>query len=515
MIGKEIKKTSMKSFKKNYWRSVAIAFFVALMLGNLKMNTPVVIHDNISNITSTHMPVLSSINSEIFKETVERITNIKTNITSYKPTRGILANIFNNVTSSNNFFFGILNSLNQLLFHEHLWASLIILLGAILSLLYWYFFQNVLIVGNARFFLENRNYPETNFKRVLLPFKIKKIRKISYTMFIKTIKELLWWFTIIGGFIKHYAYALVPFILAENPEIKASDAIKLSESMMQGHKWELFKIDLSFILLQILDLFTFHLIGIIIINPYKSCCRAEFYMQTRTLAKNKKITNSEQLKDTYLEQVGEIYPKENYLYPEINHKWLNTDFNRNYSVISLILMFFTASIIGWIWEVGLHLFQYGSFVNRGTLHGPWLPIYGWGVVILLVVLKKFRNHPILTFLLAIILCGAVEYGTSWYLEITKGMRYWDYDGFFLNLHGRICLEGLMAFGIGGCAFIYFGAPFFDSIYENINPNIKLLFCILFITFFVIDNLYSSKFPNSGEGVSNELKTQENLIITVT
>lgn len=510
-IRKEIKKNAKKVLKRNYWRSVAVAFFVAFMLGYLNLTTPITVHKNISTIATNNIPILNSINSDIANETLEKLTNIKTNITNYKPTKGLLANIFNNITASKSFIFGLLNSFNQLVFHDHIWESIIILIGAALSFLYWALIQNVLNVGESRFFLENRNYSKTNFKRVLLPFRIKKLKNTIITMTYVFIKEFLWFFTIIGGFIKHYAYKMVPYIIAENPGIEYKEAIELSEKMMQGHKWELCKLDLSFLGWHLLDILTFHIIGIIYVTPYKKCCLAEYYMNIRNLAKKNNIKNSELLKDTYLEIEGEKYPSEKYLYEEKKYKWLNTDYNQDYSILSLILMFFQASIIGWIWEVGLHLFQYGNFVNRGTLHGPWLQIYGFGSIFLLILLKKWRNNPALTFILSMIVCGTIEYFTGWYLEIFKNAKWWDYNGFFLNLHGRICLEGLIAFAIGGCLFIYFLAPLFESIYNKISKKVKIILCIILTILFTIDFIYSSKYPNTGEGITTDYQTK-NIII---
>ncbi len=510
---KETKKQARQTLKKNYWRCVAITFFIAIILGSYKITEKHLITYQNNTFTIQNEPFTTSINSEIVNDTIEAIGNINTSISSYKPTRGVLANVFNNITSSGNFIFGLLNSFNQLIFHERVWASIIILLGAILTFLYWFLIQNVLKVGEARFFLENRNYKKTNFHRLLFPYKVKKEKNISLAMMRKTLQEWLWFLTIFGGVIKHYSYYLVPYILAENPNLKGKEAIKLSREMMQGHKWLLFKLDISLMGWYILDILSFHLIGIIFTTPYKKCCMAEFYMQVREYAKEKEIENVTSLKDIYLEKTGELYPSENGLFKETEtKKWLHTNYNKNYKIDSLILMFFAAGVTGWIWEVGLHLFQYGSFVNRGSLHGPWLPIYGWGLILLLILLKKCRNNPILTFLLAIIVCGTIEYATGWYLETFKNLRYWDYDGFFLNLHGRICLEGLIVFGLGGCAFIYFAAPFLDSIFEKIKPNIKVILCIVLTLLFIIDSVYSSKHPNTGEGVSQNFQIKKDFKI---
>ncbi len=497
---KNVKKEARQVLKKNYYRIIAVAFFIMVALGT--------IHIFKSRITipsfSIRTPFHYSFNADILRETIERVGHFS--LYSYKPTRGILANIFNNITSSGSFIFGGLNSLNQLLFHERIWESLIILLGAILSFLYWFFIRNVLQVGEKRFYIENQNHKKTYFTRIFLPYRIKKLKSISLTMFYKTVVEWLSYLTIFGGFYIHYSYLLVPYILAENPGIYGKEAIQLSKDLMKGHKWELFKFDLSFIGWTLLDICTLHFLGVLYVRPYKECCLANYYFQIRSEGIKKKVSNYKFLCDKELLKKEDHYSNKNYLYPiKSTKKWFKPDYNRDYSLSSYILMFFTASIIGWLWEVGLNLFQYGFFANRGTLHGPWLHIYGWGLLLILISLKRFRKQPVLTFVLVMVLCGALEYGTAWYLETFKHARWWDYDGFFLNLHGRICLEGLLAFGVGGILFIYYLAPLLDSLYAKIPKKIKLGLCIILSILYVFDFAYSSKHPNIGDGVAQSLQ----------
>ena len=180
------------------------------------------------------------------------------------------------------------------------------------------------------------------------------------------------------------------------------------------------------------------------------------------------------------------------------------DYKQNYDIMSYILFFFTFAFVGWCWEVFLHLANDGVFVNRGTMFGPWLPIYGAGGLLILVLLKPFRDKPGILFLLSFILCGIVEYSTAWYLETFKLMKWWDYTGYFLNIHGRTCLEVLIVFGLGGCAFTYLCAPLLNNIYKKFKPNIKRFACILLIMFFTIDLVYSKYHPNTGEGISTPI-----------
>ncbi len=490
MNKKQMKKKAMKAFKKNYWRCVAVAFLVSI-LGGFYLIFP---HSFTSHDT----------NFNIMGELFESITHIS--ISTYHPTRGILANLFNNITASGNFIFGILNSLNQLFFHEHIKAGIIILLGAILTFLYWFFIRQVLIVGENRFFLENKNHFKTPWNRIFLPYKIHHLKEISCTMARKTIYEWLWWLTIIGGIWKHYAYALVPYIIAENPGITGKKAIQLSQEMMKGKKWQLFLLDCSFLLWYILDLLTFHLLSIVFVRPYRKCCLIEFYFAVKKEAKSKQISNCELLCDDALLLKKAIYDDKDFMYPVTKSKInLKAKDQTNYSITSYILLFFIAAIIGWLWEVGFHLFRYGSLVNRGVLHGPWLPIYGYGMISLLILLKKFRNKPFLTFILAMLICGVIEYSTSVYLEYSKGYSWWDYDGYFLNINGRVCLEGVIAFGLGGCAFIYFFAPAIETFLEKINKNVKIILCVILISGFIIDSIYTTDHPNSGEGITKTIE----------
>lgn len=101
---------------------------------------------------------------------------------------------------------------------------------------------------------------------------------------------------------------------------------------------------------------------------------------------------------------------------------------RSYTVLNLVMMFFIFSFVGWLWEVTLALIAEGAFVNRGTLHGPWLPIYDAGGIIILVMLKRLRSHPLLTTLAVVLL---VIYGIDQAYSMANpniGSGITDYKG---------------------------------------------------------------------------------------
>ena len=449
--------------------------------------------------------------------------------------------------------------------------------------IYWYvkyFLRAVYHVTTRRMFLESRVYNKVGMHRFLFLIRTRKMCRVFWVMLVKTVYETLWLVTVVGYVIKLYSYYLIPYIMAENPSLKANEAITLSRNMMQGHKWELFKLNLSFLGWDVLRILTMGLLGIFFVAPYKSMTYAEYYARVREESKAKSIEGIEKLNDRYLfekadaetlheayREFDEIinrplpeievsngfmgilknwfgillvnvpgekeyeeakaqrihaqklkdavygikYPMRLFTLPEYEKRkgFDNIYYIRNYSIPSLVLMFFTFSLIGWLWEVSLHIVQTGMFVNRGVLYGPWLPIYGSGGIMILLLLKKLRTNPVKEFFSAVLLCGIIEYMTSWYLEITNdGMKWWDYSGYLLNLNGRVCAEGLIVFGIGAMFTVYFAAPMLDNIYRKIKMKYLVVITVVLIMAFVADNIYSHFHPNEGEGITCHMTDRE-------
>lgn len=488
--------------------------------------------------------------------------------------RGVLAGFVNSVTSGS-ILVTLIAAVNSMVGSAGITVFLFIVLSLLLALGAWVFLFNMYTVVSRRIFLEGRVYEKLTIQRFAFLLRVKRWTKVSLTMALASLYQMLWALTIVGGIIKRYSYFLVPYIAAENPDISPKKAVNLSRKMMHGHKWECFVFELTYWGWDVLGSLTFGLTAIFYSNPYKTAAFSEFYVQMRDLAKEKKIEGCELLNDRYLfekadEDVifeaygdslasvweeeeqepeklrgvagflanvlgitvinrqderayeeyrngqskyqmikaaveGVVYPERLFPIPEAGkrQKLETLRYMRRYSVWSVILLFFAFSFMGWVWEVSLHLITDGVFVNRGVLHGPWLPIYGTGGVMILAVLNKFREKPLVEFLLTIVLCGCVEYFTSWFLEIThNGEKWWDYSGYFLNLNGRICAEGLLVFGLGGMAIVYVAAPLLDDLIRKIPYKILIPVCITLLAVFGADEVYSNRHPNTGKGITD-------------
>lgn len=133
----------------------------------------------------------------------------------------------------------------------------------------------VIQLGYAQFLL--KQYNRANFEVKDLFSQFERFGQAFLQRFLRILYTSLWSLLfIIPGIVKSYAYAMTPFIMAENPEMTASEAITASKEMMDGHKGELFTLDLTFIGWELLCLLTLN-IGHLWLNPYKNAAYAVFY----------------------------------------------------------------------------------------------------------------------------------------------------------------------------------------------------------------------------------------------
>ena len=485
---------------------------------------------------------------------------------------GVFAYLVDAATSGS-FLVTAFSALNSLLGSRSVALGILTGLAFLGVFAVWFFVQNMYAAVSRRIFLEGRVYEKVPAQRFLFFFRVKRWAKVSWTMFVTAVLQFLWSLTIVGGIIKHYSYILVPYIAAENSDVKAREAITLSRKMMHGHKWECFVFELTFLGWEALGVLTFGLTAICYSNPYRVASFSEYYAGLREKSLNIRLPGTELLNDRYLfekpertvaesayadvlelmgqpvedmpeltgfrgfmarnfgilfsdspkEQAyeksqadqllirsrkealeGKAYPERLFPLPETEKRPRveTSHYLRHYSIWSLLLMFFLLSFVGWIWEVMLHLVAEHELVNRGMLHGPWLPIYGAGSILILVLLNRLRSRPALEFVSAVVLCGLVEYFTSYFTELThNGQRWWDYSGYFINLNGRICGEGLLVFGLGGVLVVYLLAPMLDDFIRRIPRKVLIPVCLTLVLCFLGDQAYSSKVPNAGKGIT--------------
>lgn len=590
-----LKRDARGSLKRHY------LFFVVACLLAVFMDAEFITSDYLINMRSTFFDIFSnsSIQINVDPETEEKIKegvkvldddadifrdNVRNQletanqkITSpegsmvFGRTKGVLNQIIDFV-AGDTFFSHMYSTVSSIMGDPRAANIAIISLLAVVSFTYWLFVRNLFVAVIRRIFLEGRIYKKVPVSRYLFFIRMKRWRRSAITMGLLWIIEFLSSFTIVLYPVVRFGFFLVPYIIAENPDIKTRDALKLSWRMMRGNKWTLFKIIISILGWNILNVFTLGVFGILYTNPYKICIYSEFYARVREAARQNEIEGVEQLNDIYLfakadnnslmdayndvmdelaagkysldglkgrnkfiadhfgvvlwntkdemeyeaneerrvklfayknEAEGESYPSRLSPIPEQRKlkSLAHIHYMRHYSLPSLAALFFIFAMFGWVWELFFYYVQQGKIINRGVLHGPWLPIYGVGGLIVLIFLFVLRRRPVLHLIATVILCGVVEYFGGWALEMIFDKKWWDYSGYFLNIDGRVCAEGLFVFGAAGMAFIYVLAPLLDNMIRKAQQKILIPIEAVLLVCFIIDVIYSAFVPNTGDGIT--------------
>lgn len=118
-----------------------------------------------------------------------------------------------------------------------------------------------------------------------------------------------------------------------------------------------------------------------------------------------------------------------------------------YTFIQWLLFFFIYCFLGWVWESCYVSIKKREWINRGFLHGPMLPIYGSGAIIVLLCTIGVRDQVILIFIFGMTGATILEYVTGACMERLFRVRYWDYSHMPLNLKGYICLPVSLGWGV--------------------------------------------------------------------
>lgn len=163
-------------------------------------------------------------------------------------------------------------------------------------------------------------------------------------------------------------------------------------------------------------------------------------------------------------------------------------------LIIIFWLFIIGSILGYIFEMIVVLFQKGYFESRqGLIYGPFTPVYGIGAIIYYLVLNqvKTRNKLKICFI-TMILGGATEYISSFIQEKAFGTISWDYSYLIFNLNGRTSLLHCTYWGIAGVLYVTFIEPLIEKLRLIIDTK-SLKIITIFVSIFMIFNIQISCF----------------------
>ncbi len=163
------------------------------------------------------------------------------------------------------------------------------------------------------------------------------------------------------------------------------------------------------------------------------------------------------------------------------------------SIEKLFILFFIYSVIGWIIEVFLVSVESKKIVNRGFLIGPYLPIYGFGAALITVAsiyIPAMDDSISSSFLISFVICGVLEYLTSYFMEKRFSIRWWDYSTKPMNLNGRVWIGNLILFGLGGLVVVKLVNPVIFRFFENITDNQFRIAALIIFFILITDWIFS-------------------------
>ena len=264
----ELKSKVKFSFKRNYWKSVLISLILALLVGGGGSGS------SISSAVSNNL--IGSSDSSVTDDYSNDDSSLYDGNDFYDDTYD--GNVEDDIDDLNSMAD---NTAGMMAIGIFLMVFIIVfvVLMAVVILLDVFIF-NPLEVGCKKYYLRNLNEP-AQVGNIGYAFD-NNYKNITKTMFFRDLFTVLWTLLfIIPGIVKSYEYQMIPYLLADNPQMTKEQAFEESKRMMQGQKWKAFVLDLSFIGWNILSALTLGILGIFYVQPYMDATHAALYEALR------------------------------------------------------------------------------------------------------------------------------------------------------------------------------------------------------------------------------------------
>ena len=183
---------------------------------------------------------------------------------------------------------------------------------------------------------------------------------------------------------------------------------------------------------------------------------------------------------------------------EVIEKYLHNNIKLEKKQIIGILCYIWAfaGIFGWLYEFIFYYFNGGCKIwyMQGGNFLPWINIYAIGSIMIILLSYKYRKHPCLVFIIAMISTGILEFFSGYVIyQITGGLRLWDYNQEILNfgnIGGFVCLRSVLFFGISALFLMYIILPIFLYLSKKIPIEYFFIVGVILFFFIMADEIYN-------------------------
>lgn len=163
-----------------------------------------------------------------------------------------------------------------------------------------------------------------------------------------------------------------------------------------------------------------------------------------------------------------------------------------YTPVQLIFFFYVYCFFGWIIESTWVSAHQKKFVNRGFMRGPFIPIYGFGAMALLLVGTPLLKWPVAVFFAGMLAASVLEYFTGVAMEAIFKVRYWDYSQKKFNINGHVCLFNSLCWGVLACVLDYFLHKPVNALSEKLGTTGLNIVVMIVSLYFAVDLTISFK-----------------------
>lgn len=166
------------------------------------------------------------------------------------------------------------------------------------------------------------------------------------------------------------------------------------------------------------------------------------------------------------------------------------------NVIDIFYNFFIYSFFGWIYESTYVSIRKRTWINRGFLNGPIIPIYGFGATFFYIMFFNSHmvhltqsvtvEHVMILYFIGMISATALEYVTSWFMEKIFHAKWWDYSHYKYNIHGRISLIPSLFWGVLSVVMAFIIQPKVSILTDKISSQMGWIFVVALSVIFLVD-----------------------------
>lgn len=157
-----------------------------------------------------------------------------------------------------------------------------------------------------------------------------------------------------------------------------------------------------------------------------------------------------------------------------------------YPISTLFLYFIFYSFCGWVWETCYCSLKERHYVPRGFLYGPICPIYGVGVLLMILFFAPLQENLLVFYFVAVSIMTVWEYLVGWFLETTTHIKYWDYSHIPFNIKGRVCLPASLLWGVLSYVAVFLIHPPVARMLGSLASWLHYTLCGAFFTLLLVD-----------------------------